>query len=76
MEGIELSTTRRVQRLRPALVKTGLCLLVPSGVYFTLGLLGLVPTEFLAVGSSSGLRTVASVAIGGCLLAAIGYWDE
>jgi hypothetical protein len=51
-------------------------MLIPSGFYFALGLLGLVPTAFLAVGSSSGLRTVASVAVAGCILAAIGYWDE
>ena len=76
MDIIEHSTTRRVKRLRPVLIKIGILLLVPSGIYFVLGLLGLVPTEFLAIGSSSGLRTVASVAVAGCLLAAIGFWDE
>ena len=33
-------------------------------------------TPQLAIGSGSGLRTAASVAVAGCLLAAIGYWDE
>lgn len=63
-------------RTRQLLVRGGLAMLIPSGFYFALGLLGLVPTAFLAVGSSSGLRTVASVAVAGCILAAIGYWDE
>ena len=63
-------------RVRQLLVRSGLAMLVPSGFYFALGLVGLVPTAFLAVGSSSGLRTVASIAVAGCILAAIGYWDE
>ena len=76
MDVFEHSTTRHVKRLCPVFWKAGLLLLVPSGAYFVLGLLGLVPTEFLSIGSSSGLRTVASIAISGCLLAAIGCWDE
>jgi len=38
-----------------------------------LGLLGLIPIEFFAMGISSGMRTMGSVAITGCLLSAIGY---
>jgi hypothetical protein len=38
-----------------------------------LGLLGLIPIEFFAMGLSSGMRIVGSVAITGCLLSAIGY---
>jgi hypothetical protein len=38
-----------------------------------LGLLGLVSIEFFAMGLSSGMRIVGSVAITGCLLSAIGY---
>lgn len=34
---------------------------------------GLVPEALFAVGISSGVRIVASVAIAGCLLSAIGY---
>ena len=61
---------------RRLLIRLGIALLVPSGIYFLLGVVGVAPTDFLAIGSSSGLRTVASVAVAGCLLAAIGYWDE
>lgn len=70
------STAVTARTARQLLVRSGIALLIPSGCYFLLGILGLVPTEFLAVGSGSGLRTVASVAVAGCLLAAIGYWDE
>ena len=38
-----------------------------------LGSLGLIPIEFFAMGISSGMRTMGSVAITGCLLSAIGY---
>lgn len=37
------------------------------------GLMGLIPIEFFATGISSGIRVIASVAIAGCLLSAIGY---
>lgn len=38
-----------------------------------LGSSGLIPTEPLAIGISSGIRTIGTVAITGCLLSAIGY---
>jgi hydroxyethylthiazole kinase-like sugar kinase family protein len=38
-----------------------------------LGALGLISIEFFAMGISSGMRTMGSVAITGCLLSAIGY---
>lgn len=76
MISAESRATVTARAARPLLVRSGIALLIPSGCYFLLGILGLVPTEFLAIGSGSGLRTVASVAVAGCLLAAIGYWDE
>lgn len=66
----------RVVAARRWLVRVGLTLVVPSSLYFALGLVGLVPTEPFALGPSSGLRTIASLAVLGCLLAAIGYWDD
>ncbi len=41
------------------------------GVVF--GSLGLMPVEWFAFGLSSGIRIIATVAIAGCLLSAIGY---
>ena len=37
------------------------------------GSLGLMPLEWFALGLSSGIRIIATVAIAGCLLSAIGY---
>ena len=36
-------------------------------------LIGVIDAEFLAIGISSGIRVIGSVAISGCLLSAIGY---
>ena len=38
-----------------------------------LGLGGLVSLDSLAVGISSGIRIIGTIAIAGCLLSAIGY---
>jgi hypothetical protein len=38
-----------------------------------LGLLGIVPVQIFAIGISSGIRVIGSVAIAGCLLSAMGY---
>jgi len=38
-----------------------------------LGSLGIIPMEFFALGISSGIRIIGSVAITGCLVSAIGY---
>jgi hypothetical protein len=37
------------------------------------GLLGLIPLEIFALGLSSGIRVIGTLAISGCLLSAIGY---
>ena len=38
-----------------------------------LGASGVIPMEAFAIGISSGIRVIGSVAIAGCLLSAIGY---
>jgi hypothetical protein len=37
---------------------------------------GLLPAQSFAVGMSSGIRVIGSLAIAGCLLSAIGYGVE
>jgi hypothetical protein len=37
---------------------------------------GLIPAQSFAVGISSGVRVIGSLAIAGCLLSAIGYGVE
>ena len=66
----------RSRPFSPFLVVVGIVVLVPSLLWLALGMLGLAPTDPLAIGASSGLRTLGSVAVLGCLLAAVGFWDD
>lgn len=40
------------------------------------GLLGIVNLSGFAIGPSSGVRVLGSVAISGCLLSAAGHWID
>ena len=55
------------------LIRVGNSLTVVGCVALMLGLSGVLPTELFAIGISSGIRVIGSVAIAGCLLSAIGY---
>jgi hypothetical protein len=55
------------------LIRVGNSLTVIGCAGLILGLSGVIPVEFFAIGISSGIRVIASVAIAGCLLSAIGY---
>lgn len=55
---------------------TGISMLIIGGIIFLLGLIGSVSFDRLAIGESSGIRTVASIAVLGCLLAAVGHCDD
>jgi hypothetical protein len=50
-------------------------LLVPALVWLLGGMLGLLPTDAATIAGYSGLRVIGSVAVGSCLLAAIGSRD-
>jgi hypothetical protein len=54
---------------------TGIALLVPAALWLIGGMLNVVPTEMAAIAGYSGLRVIGSVAVGGCLLAAVGSAD-
>ena len=41
-----------------------------------MGLLGMFSLDLFAIGFSSGIRILASVAITGCLAGAMGYWIQ
>ena len=73
--GIPLDEKRFV-RLRTALVRIGVVLVVPSVSCLALAAIGLLRTDIFAVGGISGLRIVATAAVLGCLMAAVGYWDD
>jgi hypothetical protein len=55
------------------LILVGNSLTFVGCVGLILGSSGLIPTEFFAIGISSGIRVIGSVAIAGCLLSAMGY---
>lgn len=55
------------------LVLVGNTLTLLGCISLLLGASGLIPIEPFAVGISSGIRTLGSITITGCLLSAIGY---
>jgi hypothetical protein len=63
------------RRLLRGVLIAGITLLVPAVLWLVGGMLNLVPTEMAAIAGYSGLRVIGSVAVGGCLLAAIGSAD-
>ena len=55
------------------LILAGNSLTAIGCVGLVLALSGLIQAEFFALGISSGIRVIGSVAVAGCLLSAIGY---
>lgn len=51
-------------------------MLIVAAVLFMAGLLGILPVFETTIFGQSGLRGLASIAVAGCLLAAIGFWEE
>ncbi len=64
---------RKVYRL---LIVVGNVLTVIGCSGLLLAATGLMPVQSFAVGISSGVRVIGSLAIAGCLLSAIGYGVE
>ena len=55
------------------LIRVGNSLTVIGCVGLLLGLMDIIPAQLFAIGISSGIRVIGSVAIAGCLLSAMGY---
>ena len=64
---------RTVNRL---LIVVGNVLTVIGCVGLLLAVTGLMPAQSFAIGISSGIRVIGSLAVAGCLLSAIGYGIE
>jgi hypothetical protein len=64
---------RKVLRL---LTVVGNVLTVIGCVGLLLAVTGLMPAQSFAIGISSGIRVIGSLAVAGCLLSAIGYGIE
>ncbi len=62
--------------IKKVLITLGLILILASCSIILMGLLGMFSLDLFAIGFSSGIRILASVAITGCLVGAIGYWIE
>ena len=62
--------------LNRALIVVGNVLTVTGCTGLLLAATGLIPAQSFAIGISSGIRVIGSLAIAGCLLSAIGYGVE
>ncbi len=68
-----MRTARQVNRL---FIVVGNVLTVIGCTGLLLAATGFMQAQFFAVGMSSGIRVIGSLAIAGCLLSAIGYGVE
>lgn len=55
------------------LINIGNTLIIFGCSVMIIGLIGIIPLDMFAVGLSSGIRVIATIAIMGCLLSAIGH---
>jgi hypothetical protein len=62
--------------IQKVLITFGLILILASCPIILMGLLGVFSLDLFAIGFSSGIRILASVAITGCRVGAIAYWLE
>ena len=66
----------QLQPWQKVAVMAGLLTLLAASMFFVGCLSGILAFDQFSIGGQSGLRTIAGVAISGCLLAAIGFWDN
>ncbi|MEY4265042.1 MAG: hypothetical protein RL373_1610 [Pseudomonadota bacterium] len=62
--------------IQKVFITFGLILILASCSTIFMGLLGMFSLDLFAIGFSSGIRILASVAITGCLAGAMGYWIQ
>jgi hypothetical protein len=68
--------TGNLNRPRKICVYTGVGLLVLAILMFAGVFIGLFEMEAFGILGHSGVRTLASLAVAGCMLAAIGFFNE
>ena len=68
--------TEKLSTICAACVFIGVSLLGISMILVACVLFDIVELDSFAVSGHSGLRTLASIGIAGCLLCAIGYYDD
>ena len=57
-------------------IYTGIAMIITSAVLSIATAIGLVELNTFEFVGHSGLRSLAGLAVGGCVTAAIGFWDE
>jgi hypothetical protein len=57
-------------------IYTGIAMIITSAVLSIATAIGLVELDTFEFVGHSGLRSLAGLAVGGCVTAAIGFWDE
>lgn len=57
-------------------IYTGVAMIIASFALSLATAFGLVALETFEFVGHSGLRSLAGLAVGGCVTAAIGFWDE
>lgn len=62
--------------MRKIFTGAGAALLLAATLLFAGQLLGLIPGDTLSFAGQSAFRTIASIAVGGCLMVAIGCWEQ
>ena len=70
---MKLVVAKISKKIANLIVYAGNSLTVIGCSGLVLAVLGAIEADFFAVGISSGIRVIGSVAISGCLLSAIGY---
>jgi len=66
----------QLSNLKKGFVFLGIFLIVFSVLISLFVLIGLLELNYFEVLGHSGLRSIAAIAVSGCLLAAVGYYDE
>lgn len=73
---MEFFHTGNLNRPRKICVFFGIGLLILSALLAASSFLGFFELESFAILGNSGVRTLAGIAVAGCLLAAIGFFEE
>lgn len=66
----------QLSRIRKVFAILGISLLFLAALMLISTLVGVIEFEYFEFFGHSGLRTVAAIAVAGCLLAAFGYHEE
>jgi hypothetical protein len=57
-------------------IRLGVALIVTAVLWLGSAMLGIVSTELTSFAGDSGLRSIAAIAVIGCVLGALGCWKE